>query len=365
MAKSRKAPSAAKRKAASASSSSRSKPTHSRRSPSTGVKASATAETLIHPELRDGTLVAAEFCKTFATLSDSKLKGFRDAAAQFARPPADAVPVERKLILGPRGHEIPIYIINARRGEQRPAILHMHGGGFVAGAAGFDVRNQQDIAAAVDCVIVTVDYRLAPEARWQQSLSDNYAALKWLHANAKRIGVDRSRIAVMGESAGGGHAALLAIEARNRGEIPLVLQLLIYPMLDDRTGSTRPGPAHIGTMVWTRDANRYGWSAFLGTRAGGRGVPNAAVPARVAELRGLAPAFIGVGDLDLFVDEDIEYARRLTAAGVPTELHVVPGAVHGFDDFVPEAPVVRQFVALKLDALRRAFGLPASSSTSP
>lgn len=337
------------------------KPSSSRRSPSAKVMAAA-AEVLIHPELRDGTLAALEYCTSFVSLSDSNLQGFRDAMAQFAKPHADDVSVQRRLIPGPGGHQVPIYVINARRGETRPAVLHMHGGGFVAGSAAFDVGILQGIATAVDCVIVTVEYRLAPEARWRESLGDNYAALKWLHDNAKRLGVDPSRIAVMGESAGGAHATLLAIEARNRGEVPLVLQSLIYPVLDDRTASTRKVPAHIGTMVWTREANRYVWTAFLGKKAGGRDVPHAAVPARVANLQGVAPAFIAVGGLDLFVDENIEYARRLSAAGVPTELHVVPGAVHGFEDFVPEAPIARQFVALKLNALRRAFGLPVENS---
>jgi acetyl esterase/lipase len=308
--------------------------------------------------LRDGTRAALDFFEALAPLSSATLGEFRAAMAQFARPQAENVPVEQKLIPGPRGHAVPVYVINARRGVPRPAILHVHGGGFVAGAANFDVRNQQDIAAALDCVVVTVDYRLAPEAGWQKSLGDNYAALKWLHTNAAKIGVDPERIAVMGESAGGGHAALLAIEARNREEVPLVLQLLIYPMLDDRTGSTRRVPAHVGTMVWTGEANRFGWGALLGTKPGGRDVPSNAVPARIADLTGVAPAFIGVGALDLFVDENIAYARRLSAAGVSTELHVVPGAVHGFDEFAPESSVVRQFVALKLDALRRAFGLP-------
>jgi len=112
-------------------------------------------------------------------------------------------------------------------------------------------------------------------------------------------------------------------------------------------------------MIWGADSNRFGWSAFLGMSPGGPDVPGAAVPARVADLAGLPPAFIGVGALDLFVEEDLTYAQRLIVAGVPTEMHVVPGAVHGFDAFAPDASVTRHFNALKLDAFRRAFGLPA------
>lgn len=316
---------------------------------------------LIHPELREGTQAALEFFQTIPPLCDATIGDFRAAMGQFAKPHSDDIPVAQKHVAASRVHKIPVCVINARRdGVKRPAILHIHGGGFVAGSALYEVRTQQDIAAALDCVVVSVDYRLAPEAGWRKSLEDNYAALKWLYKNAARLGVDRKRIAVMGESAGGGHAALLAFEARNRGEVRLVLQVLVYPMLDDRTGSTRKAAAHVGTMIWTRESNVYGWRSFLGTKPGGRDVPVHAVPARHVDLAGLAPAFIGVGDLDLFVDEDIDYARRLAGAGVPTELHVVPGAVHGFDEFAPDASIVRQFVRMKLDALRRAFQITIS-----
>ncbi|WP_083836074.1 alpha/beta hydrolase fold domain-containing protein [Sphingomonas elodea] len=175
-----------------------------------------------------------------------------------------------------------------------------------------------------------------------------------------QLGVDRERIALMGESAGGGHAAMLAIAARDRGEVPLVLQLLVYPMLDDRTGSTRMPPDLVGAIGWTPAQNRFGWSSFLGVPAGSPSVPYGSVPARVADLRGLPPAFIGVGSIDLFVEEDMDYARRLIGAGVSTDLLVVPGAYHGFYGAVPQAPVSIRFVAAMHDALRRAFKRPVS-----
>src|SRR5207302_7809118 len=148
---------------------------------------------------------------------------------------------------------------------------------------------------------------------------------------AAELGVDRSRIAVMGESAGGGHAAMLAIAARDRGEIPLAYQALIYPMLDDRTGSSRKTPPYQGAVIWTPQKNRFGWSSLLGAPAGSAQAPYGAVPARVENLRGLPPAYIGVGSIDLFIDEDVEYARRLIDAGVLVTLNVVPGGFHGFD----------------------------------
>jgi acetyl esterase/lipase len=262
-----------------------------------------------------------------------------------------------RMIAGPNGADsLRIYVVNAAAdNRQRPAILHTHGGGFVIGSAKSLLRSLQELALALDCVIVTVDYRLAPETPFPGSLEDNYAGLKWLYNNAAALGVDRSKIAVMGESAGGGHAAMLAIAARDRGEVPLVFQALIYPMLDDRTGSTRSVPPHIGTLLWTRESNRFGWSSLLGMPAGSSKVPYGAVPARVEDLRNLPPAFIGVGSIDLFVQEDIAYAGRLIEAGVATELNVVPGAYHGFEMMSPKASVSRQFKAALNSALARAF----------
>jgi acetyl esterase/lipase len=219
----------------------------------------------------------------------------------------------------------------------------------------------QRIALDHDCVIVTVDYRLAPETPFPGSLEDNYAALKWLHRSADSLGVDASRIVVMGESAGGGHAAMLAIAARDRGEAPIAFQLLIYPMLDDRTGSSRRVPPYVGAYVWLPAENRFAWSCLLGMPAGSGMVPIGAVPARVENLVGLPPTFVGVGSIDLFVDEDIHYARRLITSGVPTELCVVSGAYHGFDVIAPEAARSKDFVVTWSAALARAFGRHGSS----
>jgi acetyl esterase/lipase len=237
----------------------------------------------------------------------------------------------------------------------RPAFLHMHGGGYVTGMAGQFNPSLQAVAQNFGCLVVSVDYRLAPETHFPGSLEDNYTALRWLYKNSDELGVDRKRIAIGGESAGGGHAAQLAIAARDRREIPILFQLLIYPMLDDRTGSTRQVPPYMGQFVWNAGSNRFGWTSLLGVPAGSPAAPAGAVPARVENLAGLPPAFIGVGALDLFVDEDVEYARRLINAGVATELHVIPGAYHGFDLLVPDAAVSKRFTESWTVALRRAF----------
>lgn len=252
--------------------------------------------------------------------------------------------------------EVRVYVVNAgATGEAaKPAILYMHGGGFVLSDASVAIRQLQELAAQLDCVIVSVDYRLAPETAFPGPLNDNYAGLKWLHDNAEGLGVDASRLALMGVSAGGGHAAMLAIAARDRGEIPLLYQALVYPMLDDRTGSSRTLPPQQGRFVWTPAENRYGWSAVLGMPAGSPETPYGSVPARVDDLRGLPPAFIGVGSIDLFADENLEYARRLISAGVPTELLVVPGAFHGFDALA-QTKVAQHFKAALAAALSKAF----------
>ena len=289
-------------------------------------------------------------------LTVQALPAMRAGGAAYAAPRLTDVPVaELKVPVGRGAPDVTIYIVNADRSRRRPGIVHMHGGGFIAGAAKWEIGYLQDMARTLDCVIVTVEYRLAPEVTFRGSLEENYAALRWTYDHARESGIDPTRIAVMGESAGGGHAALLAIAARDRKEVPLVLQMLVYPMLDDRTASSRPVPSHIGRVGWSAASNRFGWHAFLGQEPGGDDVPAAGVPARLTDLRGLPPTFIGVGAVDLFAEEDVAFAGRLIHAGVATELIVAPGAFHGFDRIAAQARVAQRFNAAKLDALRRAF----------
>jgi acetyl esterase/lipase len=291
-------------------------------------------------------------------VTQADLDAIRVRSISMQKPFLDAPCFEQKSIPNQDAPDVIIYVINGDAGIVRPAILHMHGGGFVAGTAAGSVADLQVIAKALDCVVVTVEYRLAPETDFRGSLEDNYAALAWLHQNTDALGVDPSRIAVMGESAGGGHAAILALAARDRGEYPICFQALTYPMLDDRTGSSVTPPSHVGTYVWRTDFNIAGWTAFLGQPAGGAEAPSGAVPARVDDLSGLPATFIGTGSLDLFVVEDLEYSRRLIEAGVPTELHIVPGAFHGFEAIVIASSASRRYRLTLFNALARAFGRP-------
>lgn len=308
----------------------------------------------VHPELRDAAVAALEEMRSTPRFSLKTLPEIRRLYASYAPQPAADIPFEKRVVPGIAGQPaVTLYVINAGGEKGRPAILHTHGGGFIVGTARSDIPALQTIARELNCVIVTVEYRLAPETTFKGSVEDNYAGLKWLHANADALGGDRTRIAVMGESAGGGHAALLAIAARDRGEVPIALQCLTYPMLDDRTGSTRALPPWIGQLCWTAADNHLGWESFLGMKPGTAQVPSGAVPARVVDLKGLPATYIAVGSIDLFVNEDIDYARRLNDAGVDTELIVVPGAFHGFDLFPGTSGVVRRFNEARLIALRR------------
>ena len=211
-----------------------------------------------------------------------------------------------------------------------PAILNIHGGGYVMGTAEMGTDSHEAIVAAEGCVIVSVDYRLAPETAFPGNIEDCYAALRWLHGHAEALGVDRARIGVMGSSAGSGLAAALAILARDRGEFAIAFQLLSVPMLDDRTCVDPDPHPHAGQVGWSAAHNVAGWTALLGGAPGGEGVSPYAAPARADDLAGLPPAFINIGAIDLFLEESAQYAIRLTRAGVPVEFHVYPGAFHGF-----------------------------------
>jgi acetyl esterase/lipase len=227
-----------------------------------------------------------------------------------------------------------------------PALLWIHGGGYVIGSAQQDDALCHRFARALGVTVAAVDYRLAPEHPYPAPLEDCYAALTWL---AALPAVDPARIAIGGASAGGGLAAALALLARDRGEVTPALQVLAYPMLDDRSGSTPENPNY---RLWGPKSNRFGWAAYLGNAD-----PKVAVPARHEDLSGLPPAWIGVGTHDLFHDEDVAYAARLTAAGVPTQIETVPGAFHGFDLVVPKADVSKAFFASQCASLRSALAV--------
>ena len=269
------------------------------------------------------------------------------------------VSVDHITIPGP-DHAPPLRVLSYRPAKAKgplPAVLHIHGGGYVIGSADMMDAANRELAAELDCAVVSVDYRLAPETPHPGPVEDCYAALKWLQGNAAELQVDAARIGVKGESAGGGLAASLALLARDRDEVSLAFQHLIYPMIDDRTGTGASADQHryVGEYVWTPAHNRFGWSCLLGTAPGGAGVSPYAAAARAVNLKRLPPTFISVGALDLFLEEDLDYARRLARVGIPVELHVYPGAFHGFDMAPQTARVAKAAARDSYDALRRAL----------
>ena len=232
-----------------------------------------------------------------------------------------------------------------------PSLLYIHGGGYVMGNPDGNAGLASKMAKAVGCVVFVPTYRLAPETTWEGSRADLYCALQWVYANAGQFGASGRRLAIAGRSAGGGHAAGLALHARKLGGPPIGYQMLLCPMLDDR----QPDNPYLGEYVWTRESDRFGWRALLGMEPGGPDVPEEAVPARAEDLAGLPATFIDVGSIELFAEASLEYARRLMAAGVPVELHVMPGGYHGYESMVPEAGI-SQFVDLAVvQGLKRAF----------
>ncbi len=280
------------------------------------------------------------------SLSMDGLAAVRERVRQpvpFSSEPEAPVETSSRSAPGPDGApDVPMLMHRPEAADAPlPCIVHMHGGGYVIGSPHADAPQHRALAAALQCCIVSVDYRLAPETPFPGAIEDCYAALTWLFANAELLGIDPSRVGVMGESAGGGLAAALALMARDRGDFALAFQHLIYPMIDDRTCVTADPHPYAGEFIWTPHNNRFGWASLLGGAPGAADVSPYAAAARAESLSSLPPAFISTGALDLFLEEDLDYARRLMRAGVPVELHVYPGGFHAFD-YDPSASVAAQ-----------------------
>jgi triacylglycerol lipase len=281
-------------------------------------------------------------------------------SAPVADPDAARIEPAQRTVPGPEGGpdvDVLVYRPETASGPL-PCILHIHGGGYVAGAAAMMATTLGQMTAALGCACVSVDYRLAPEHPYPAAVEDCYAALAWTVAHAEELGVDPARIGVMGESAGGGLAAALALLVRDRCEYAFAFQHLIYPMLDDRTCTSADPHPFAGEYLWTAHNNRFGWAALLGEAPGGPDISPYASPARAESLAGLPATFIATGALDLFAEENLEYARRLLRAGVSVELHVFPGAIHGFD-MAPNIAISGAAHRIRMDSLRRQLGQPS------
>jgi acetyl esterase/lipase len=240
----------------------------------------------------------------------------------------------------PGGSDIRLRVHRPRSAEgELPCLYWIHGGGYVLGSPEQDDLRFDRWCQKFNLVGVAVQYRLAPENPYPAGVEDCYAGLKWVKEHGSELGVDTSRMGIGGPSGGGGLAAALALVVRDRSEFDVDYQLLIYPMIDDTCTSVT---ANWDVPVWGPGSNEFGWTSYLGELYGTDKIPGHAAPSRETNLAGLPPTFIMVGTLDAFADEDIDYAKRLNHAGVPVELHVYPGAPHGFEGFAPESPVARQ-----------------------
>ena len=273
--------------------------------------------------------------------------------------PAD-ISIEEHTVPGPEGAPpLGLRVYRPRSlTTPSPALLWSHGGGYLFGSPVQDERGSIGFARELGVTVVSLRYRKAPRHTAPAPVEDAYAALSWAVDSADRLGIAPDRIAIGGASAGGGITAALALMCRDRGGPTPAFQLLVYPMLDDRT-ALRTDLDRLPTRLWSVSSNRYAWRAYLGEDPGGEHVSPYAAPARCEDLSGLPPAWIGVGTLDLFHDEDLAYAERLRAAGVPCRTTVVPGAFHGFEAVFPKTDVVRGFRRAQAEALRSAFAQSA------
>lgn len=277
------------------------------------------------------------------------------AMARFDLPPPVIEP-DVRTISGPNG-PIEVYLFEPARRLADGAVLHIHGGGMIMGSVATFQAGPAALAERLGVPVASVEYRLAPEHQFPAPQEDCYAALCWLAAETAVVGAEPVKIVVTGESAGGGLAASVALMARDRGGPTLAGQVLTYPMLDHRTGGPdcrwkNPG---VGEFVWTPEGNRIGWSALKGGYAADDDRKGWFSPALAEDLSGLPATWIGTGSLDLFFDENLDYARRLAAAKVPVELHSYAGAVHGFN-LVAGAGVSQRFAAEMLGAIERMIG---------
>lgn len=273
-------------------------------------------------------------------------------------------PVDLDIVAGksPEGHPFRARRLTPHAGRDtlKPAMLWTHGGGHLIGSAGFYDPQNARIAAELGMVVYAAEYRKSTEAPFPADLDDCYAVLRYMQDNARDLGIDPERIAVCGDSAGGGLAAGVVQRAHDAGH-PVAFQGLVYPMIDHRTGQVGDVKAgSMGQFIWSPQSNRGAWAQYLGADHIARGeqgrLPQYASPARREDLKGLPRTWIGVGSIDLFHDESVAFARRLAEAGVPVDLEVYEGAYHGFEHIKPKAPQSRKLLTDFIAAVRTGVG---------
>jgi acetyl esterase/lipase len=322
-------------------------------------RADSAPDVWVHPELREPLAAYRD------AVGDAGIGGIVDVGerravfhanarrAAAARALPTTVTVQDQVVPGMRGApavKTRLYFPVGYADDARPAWIYVHGGGMSVGDLDSSDLAAAHLAADSGCVILSVDYRLAPEVRFPGALDDCAAALTWLSANATQLRLQPDRIGVYGVSAGGLLAASLALRSRDGEAPPLLKQILVYPMLDDRT-SAHPTSADAPAGTWRHASNAGAWAGYLGPELGGSVPPRHAVPARAESLAGLPPTYLEVGAIDILAVESLAYASRLIGSGVATELHLYPGAYHAFDAIAPGSSVGVEARARRLRAM--------------
>jgi acetyl esterase/lipase len=272
------------------------------------------------------------------------------SAASTAQPIPDDVTMADRYATAQDGTQIKMRWYTKNGAAPGSAVVFFHGGGYIFGNIDIFDGPVSRYASASGVPMLSVEYRRVPEHPFPTPLEDAYSALQWLHDHAAELGVDSDRIGVMGDSAGGGMAAGLTILARDRNGPKIARQILVMPMLDDRTKTPDP---HLSPLVlWSYDDSATAWPALLGEAAGGPDVPATAAPSRLEDASHLPPAYIEVGQIDLFRDEDLAYTQTLSRAGVPVEFHLHPGVPHEFDSIAFASDVARRAIADRVRVLK-------------
>lgn len=283
-------------------------------------------------------------------LNRDNIVRMREVVASRPAQPA-SVEVEEAIVFCPsEDGDVKLYVYHGSTEPNRPALLWIHGGGYIMGSAEDD--RARIIAAKLKCTVFSVDYRIAPEHPFPAGPNDCYAALRWIYANSASFGINPNNIAIGGASAGSGMAAGVALMNRDNDNIPLRLQLLLYPMIDNLHAT--PSGQIDNHPIWKLSTSFNAWEMYLDGRPGKAASPYAAA-SRATDLTGLPPTYICVGSEDLFRDENLAYANRLIAADVPCELAVFPGVFHGGESFLPKAAVSQRMITSYMTALGHAF----------
>jgi acetyl esterase len=285
------------------------------------------------------------------------LQAIREGAAQM-RPPTvidDSLSVTDEIIVGPDSNPLPLRIYRPKStNEALPVLLWIHGGGYILGSIDDNDDLCMTFVKEAHCVVVSVDYRLAPEYPYPAPIEDCYAALKWIADSAEALNIDSPRIGVAGASAGGGLTAALSLLARDRQYPSVCFQMPLYPMIDDKNHTPSTNEIKEG-FVWNQKTNEAGWKMYLGEIYGTENIPSYAAPARAEDYRNLPYTYTCVGQLDPFRDETLTYVTKLAQAGVDVEFHLYPGAYHGFEAINPNAEIAVHAVNEYIQAVKKGF----------